>query len=64
MRPEPPVVKLTSPVSVHVVEPVHVPVQSLVPLQLSKSPVAGSTLMMCATQAPTGLLHVPFTFEV
>src|SRR5215212_2650888 len=63
MRPEPPVVRLTSPVSVHFVEPFHVPVQSLVPLQLSRSPVAGSTLMTCVTQAPTGLVQSPFGLD-
>ena len=32
------------------------------PLQI-RSPVAGSNLMMCATQAPTGLLQLPLTFD-
>ena len=62
IRPEPPAVRLTSPVSRHLVEPFHVPVQSLVPVHRSTSPVAGSTLTMCATHAPTGFVHLPLRF--
>ena len=62
IRPDTAPVGLWLPVSVHVVDPVHVPVQSLVPVQ-TKSPVLGSKLMMCATHAPTGSLQVPFTLS-
>ena len=62
IRPEPPAVRLTSPVSRHLLEPFHVPVQSLVPVHRSTLPVAGSTATMCATHAPTGFVHLPLRF--
>src|SRR3954468_23533526 len=62
MSPDPAHVAGSSlPVKVQVVEPLQVPVHSLVPVQVM-SPVAGSNSTMCWTHAPTGLVHVPLTW--